>query len=166
MKLRINLGRPAAGRRGFALILALTLLALMLTFLVAAQGALMTQVNERKRQSDRDLVQSLCDEAVARATGMARAGAIAPEGASINLERDGFKATLKLTPAEAADPIYSTQSRLARRPGDAMATLEIAPSTPPAHLGAMAEPARVRRYLINPARSTPAIEIISARKGL
>ena len=90
---------PSAARSGFALVLVISLLALLSMFLIAAETAVLTSLRQVKVSEERAAQNDLVNAALARAVAALQAGAASNES---------------------ADPVYATIPGIAHRAGDAI----------------------------------------------
>lgn len=114
--------RFARGRRGFAMVLALGMLAMMLTFLIAAQTSVMMSHRNARRSAERS------DAGELRARALSLAARRVGEGAPASLPPVEIASPTGTARAEHRtlapdDPIYAPGSGLAHREGDALVTV-------------------------------------------
>lgn len=115
-----------APRRGFALVLVLGVLTVLVTLLVAAQGSVMTSHRQTKLAEGRSeralLVARVLGEIERRVLEGTPGDALAP----VEIAESGAVVRGSYKAAAPDNPIYAENPALAHRPGDALATISVA----------------------------------------
>lgn len=106
---------------GFALIFVLVFLTLLMIFLIAAQGSVVTSTHLIQRSSERMQKSEIAAILLTQALAKLHSGAAAQPAFSIEAGEVGITGKASIKPLQAADPTYGKTPGMAHREGDALA---------------------------------------------